>query len=177
MEVFGYWTNGFHRLLCCHLYCAAGNLAPQKEHHCAFSTWAISDNFSPSSSFGLLSKLGNWSLVLKETCPKASLHQCNSMGELPWTRVACAVHTGRFRELGCVCLEAYFWLLATAGKSCLSVLPSHKRGSCGTVCWHHGPLQRRRVGLYCTSDWAFSLFPNGTWQLGEKQLKPPQLFS
>lgn len=31
---------------------------------CAFSTWEISDNFSPSSSFGLLSKLGN-SLVSK----------------------------------------------------------------------------------------------------------------
>uniref|UniRef100_A0A8C8B5F3 Uncharacterized protein n=1 Tax=Otus sunia TaxID=257818 RepID=A0A8C8B5F3_9STRI len=40
---------------------------------CAFSTWEISDNFSPSSSFGLLSKPGN-SLVLEETCPQASLH-------------------------------------------------------------------------------------------------------
>lgn len=26
---------------------------------CAFSTWEISDNFSPSSAFGLLCKLGN----------------------------------------------------------------------------------------------------------------------
>ena len=60
-----------------------------------------------------------------------------------------------------------FGCQVTAGKSCPSVLPSHRKSSYGAVYWHHSLLQQRRVGLYCklleTGLSHFSQMALGSW--------------
>lgn len=60
LAIFRFWTCDFHGLFYSHSSCTVQlDLGATKGAGCPFSTWEISDNFRPPSSFGLLSKLGN----------------------------------------------------------------------------------------------------------------------
>jgi len=96
------------------------------------------------------------------------------MGQQPWARVACVVCTGRFGDPGCVNLEAYFWQSGDCWQIYCPAIEEAAVGLCiGTIVSCSG-------GWACTTNarrLGFLNFSNGTWQLREKQLEPPQLFS
>ena len=150
-QLFRSWTSVFHRLFDCFIDTLAAlhswKFGATKGLGCAFSTWEKSDNFSPSSSFGLLSKLGN-SLVSQFWRRPAHREVSISLKELHGTAAMgkgclCCLYWEVWRpwlcEPGGIFL-AVRWLLA-------NLLPSNRRGSCGAVYRHHSLLQRR-VGLY-----------------------------